>query len=327
MVLITGASGFLGSHLVRYLSGMGVTTRALFHAHPPADDLKALPYVAWKYCDLLDIFDVEEVLDGITDVYHCAAIVTFDPRKRDEMLHFNIEGTANLVNQSVLQGIRKMVHVSSIAALGRTGENGKEITEEEEWGESSYNSAYGISKYISEAEVWRGIGEGLNAVIINPGIILGGGSFHSLTGQLMKMAWKEFPFYTNGVNAWVDAGDVAKLMVSLMDSVIVSERFIISSGNFTYKEIFTLIANSMNKKPPRIKASQLMTSIAWRLSALTSAITGSNSLITRETVNNANSLCFYNNSKLLKALPGFSYTPVDQSIQLMAQSFMNSYKK
>ncbi|MFI5195472.1 MAG: NAD-dependent epimerase/dehydratase family protein [Chitinophagales bacterium] len=327
MVLITGASGFLGQHLVRYLSAHGVSIRAIYHKHEPAGELKNLAGTEWVCCDLLDVFAVEEAMIGITDIYHCAGIVSFDPRKQDEMLHFNPESTANIVNQALQQGIRKMVYVSSVAALGRSGDAEKEITEEEEWAESKYNSVYGVSKYLAETEVWRGIGEGLNAVIVNPGIILGKTTGHDLSAQLMKMVYREFPFYSGGGCAWADAEDVVKIMAMLMGSEINSRRFIVSSGNFTYREIFTLMANTLGKKPPRYPANSFMTGIAWRLSRLQGALFGKKTLITRETAINANTKSYYNNSKLLKAFPGFSYTPITETIGLMALSFIKSYKK
>ena len=322
MVLITGASGFLGQHLVRYLSGQGVTARALYYNHPPDEDIKNLHGIQWMHCDLLDVYAAAEAMTGINEVYHCAAILTFDRSRRAEMLHFNPESTANIVNQALHQGIRKMVYVSSIAALGRTGEDGKMITEEEEWGESKYNSAYGISKYLAEMEVWRGIGEGLNAVIVNPGIILGTGMGRDLSSGLIKIVYREFPFYSKGVNAWVDATDVVRILTVLMGSEIEGERYIISGGNLTYQQVCTQMAVSMHKKPPRWYARPWMTGLVWWLSMLKSAISGTNSLITRETVNNANSVCLYDNSKLLKALPGFTYTPLPQSIDTMARSFL-----
>ena len=327
MVLVTGASGFLGQHLVRHLSAQGQNVRALYHAHPPSGELKSLPGIEWMRTDLLDVFEVEEAMQGITDIYHCAAIVSFDPRKHVEMLHFNTESTANVVNQALLQGIRKMMYISSVAALGRTGDVKKEIDEEQEWGESGYNSVYGVSKYLAETEVWRGIAEGLNAVIVNPGIILGAGNSNDLAAQLMKLVYKEFAFYSKGVNAWVDVGDVVNSIVMLMASGIDTERFIISVGNYSYKEIFTLMANALNKKPPRYYANPFMTGIAWRLSRLKSALLGSKSIISRETVNNSNAICYYNNKKLLKALPGFSYTPINQTIERMAQSFIKNSRK
>ena len=308
MVLVTGASGFLGRHLVQYLSAQGLTVRALYHAHPPSTVLAALPGITWMQCDLLDVYQVEAAMDGITDVYHCAAIVTFDPKRREEMLHFNPESTANVVNQALEQGIRKMVYVSSIAALGR-GDKKKEITEAEEWGESRYNSAYAISKYMAETEVWRGIGEGLNAVIVNPGIILGAGEWHDLSAQLMKLVYKEFPFFSDGVTSWVGADDVVKILVMLMASDIEAERYIVSAGNFQYREIFTIMAKALDKKPPRFHANAFMTGLAWRLSKLKSLITGTNNLVTRETVNNAQICSYYNNEKLLGALKGLFVHP------------------
>ena len=274
MILITGASGFLGRHLARHLSAQGLHARALYNNHPPPPGLAGLPGLEWVHCDLLDIFDVEEVMRGITDIYHCAAIVSFDPHKRDEMLHFNPESTANVVNEALRQGIRKMVYVSSVAALGRTGEPNKEINEDVEWSESKYNSAYGLSKCLAETEVWRGIGEGLNAVIINPGIILGEGDWDAGPARIMKVVNGEFPFYTNGITSWVGAADVVEIMAMLMASAVAAERYIVSAGNRSFREIFNLMAAALHKKPPRYYAGAWLTAITWRWYALQGALGG-----------------------------------------------------
>ncbi len=327
MILITGASGFLGQHLVKHIAADGKPARALYYAHAPAADIANQPGIEWMKADLLDVYDVEAAMQGVTEIYHCAAIVSFDPGRRNEMLHFNPESTANIVNQALIQDVRKMVYISSIAALGRTGENTKTISEDAEWGESRYNSAYGISKYIAEMEVWRGIGEGLNAVIVNPGIILGASNGRDLSSRLMHMAYREFPFYSNGVTSWVYAGDVVKIITRLMESDISGERFIVSEGNTSYKDIFTMMAAALNKKAPRYYAGSFLTELAWRASTLAGWLTGKQSLITRETVNNANSICLYENNKLLNALQGFSYTPVKDAVNVMAQSFSAVNKK
>ena len=327
MILITGASGFLGRHLVRQLSSQGLQVRALYNTHAPDQELENLPGVTWMQCDLLDIFAVEEAMNDVTEVFHCAAIVTFDPKMRDKMLHFNPSGTENIVNQALEQGIRKMVYVSSIAALGRAADLSKEITEEEEWNESKNNSTYAISKFQAEMEVWRGIGEGLNAVIVNPGIILGAGRNTDLSAQLMKVVYKEFPFYSKGVNGWVDVKDVTDVMVMLMNSDITAERYILNGGNHSYKEIFTIMAGELHKKPPHIYASPFLTSLAWRLSAMRSALTGKRSIITRETVKNSNAVCYYNNEKLIKAFPKFKYRPISGTIADMARSFIENKGK
>ncbi|MBL7691996.1 MAG: NAD-dependent epimerase/dehydratase family protein [Flavipsychrobacter sp.] len=321
MILVTGGSGFLGGHLVRELSRRGERVRALYNTRKPVGDMASLPGVEWVQADLLDIFDVEAVMKDVTDVYHCAAIVSFDPAKREEMLHFNPESTANIVNQAVEQGIRKLVYVSSVAALGRSGHMNKEADEEQEWGESGYNSAYGISKYLAENEVWRGVGEGLCAAIVCPSLILGAGDWSSGSPQIMTVVNKEFPFYTGGVNGWVGVGDVVNAMVQLMASDIEGERFIVNEGNHAYREIFTMMANALGKKPPRMKATPLMTGIIWRANAIWSRITGANPVITQETASTAHSISLYNNSKLLQALKGFAYTPIDACIAEMAVAF------
>lgn len=324
MVLITGASGFLGQYLVKELSARGLTVRALYNEHSPAAGLKNLPGVSWMQCDLLDVYAVEEAMQGIEDIYHCAAIVTFNPRMRDRMLHFNPESTANIVNQALIQGIRKMVYVSSVAALGRTGDEQKEITEEEEWGESKYNSAYGLSKYLAETEVWRGIGEGLNAVIVNPGVILGAGDWNKGSAQLMKVVYNEFPFYTSGVNGWVDVADVVSAITLLMESDTEAERFILTAGNYSFREVFTLMAGALNKKPPRFHANSFITGIIWRLSLLKSKLLKTNTAITKETANNAHGYSFYNNTKFLTNFPQFAYTPIKETVDTMARFYLKS---
>lgn len=321
MILVTGGSGFLGSHLVRQLSAQGGQVRALYFSCPPEGDLAQLPGVEWVPCDLLDVYAVEEVMQGITDIYHCAAMVSFNPGEGEKMLHFNPESTANIVNQAIIQGIRKMVHVSSVAALGRTGDATKEINEEQEWAESKYNSAYGMSKYLAENEVWRGIGEGLCAVIINPSVIIGTGNWDKGSLQLMSVANKEFPLYTRGVTGWVDVADVVNAMTLLMASGIEAERYVVNAGNYAFREVFTFMALALGKKPPRYYAGPFVTGITWRLSLLYSKITGKYTSITRETANNAHSFSYYNNEKLLAAMPGFTYTPIQETIQRMATAF------
>ena len=318
MILVTGGSGFLGQHLVRRLAAQGLPVRAQYYAHPPDPGLAKLHGTEWQQCDLLDVYAVEELMQGITEVYHCAGIVSFDPKRRDEMLHFNPESTANVVNEALQKAIRKMVYVSSVAALGRTGDGTKVTDEEQEWGESRYNSAYGISKYLAEMEVWRGIGEGLNAVIVNPSVMLGAGDWRHGSPQLMAVVNKEFPFYTGGVNGWVDVEDVVTAMTMLMTSDIEGERFIVNEGNYPFRDIFTRMAMALDKKPPRIPASRFLSQVLTRMGKL---FMGRETVITKETVRNAHSVSRYDNSKLTRALPAFAYTPIDQTINRMAAAF------
>ncbi len=324
LILVTGGSGFLGRHLVRALSGRGKKVRALYNSTPPDEALRALPGVSWAPCDLLDIFAVEEILEDVTEIYHCAAVVSFHPRHKERMMHFNVESTANLVNEALLRPVKKFLFVSSVAALGR-GENKKLIDEEEQWEESKFNSRYGQSKHLAEMEVWRGAAEGLNMVIVNPGIILGEGNWEEGSARLMKVVDGEFPFYTQGINAWVDVADVVAIMQQLMEGDISNERFILSAGNFSYKDVFTEMARALGKKPPRIAAGPFLTGIVWRWSMFKSMVFGETVSVTKETARTAQKQVFYDNSKLSGFLPGFAYKELGETIARMAASFRKDH--
>ena len=236
MILVTGASGFAGSHLTHALSASGAPVRALYHRRPPDDEMSSWPGVSWMQADLLDIFAVAEAMAGIDEVYHLAAIVSFNPARKFQMIHTNTETTANIVNAALDAGVRRLLHVSSVAALGRNGST-KEITEEAQWEESGHNSGYAQSKQSAEMEVWRGIGEGLDAVIINPGIILGAplqkAGWTDGAPRLMQTAWEEFPFYTNGISSFTDIADVVRAAIALMGSDISGERFYYQRRQFS----------------------------------------------------------------------------------------------
>lgn len=318
MILVTGASGFLGKHLVRMLSAQGATARALYNNNAPKGDMATLPGVTWQRYDLLDIYAVEEAMAGIDEIYHCAAVVSFKPADKQRMIHFNVESTANIVNQALSQGIRKMIYVSSVAALGEFGHGKKTITEEEEWQENKMGSSYSVSKYQAEMEVWRGIGEGLTAAIVNPSIIIGSDNTNEAFSGIMEAVAKGLPFYTNGTVGWVDVQDVARSMVMLMESDILAERFIISEGNHSYKEMLAIMARALDKRAPFIHARRWMTGLVWRAAML---IGGAAATITRETMRSAHETNAYDNSKFLRAFPSFQYKPIAASVADMAQSF------
>lgn len=325
MILVTGASGFVGQHLVRLLSAKEQQVRAVYNTTLPGADLMTLPNVSWVQADLLDIFSVEEIMQGVTHIYHCAAIVSFDPSRKEQLMHWNVDTIANVVNEALLQNVQKLVYLSSIAALGRSSVV-KEITEEEEWEESRYNSSYSMSKYLAEMEAWRGAGEGLNVVVLNPGIILGEGDWSKGSAALIDVAYKEFPFYTAGVNSFVDVKDVAQIAWQLMDSNIEGERFIVSAGNFAYRDIFTMMAQALNKRPPHIRASKWMSSLVWRFNWLKSKFTGKTPTLTKETARTAQRQNIYSNAKLLAALQGFGYTPMEETVKRMAAAYLKDRK-
>lgn len=312
MILVTGGSGLLGTEVITQLLARGNKVTAIYNKTPLPFFNEAL--LTQVQCNILDVVGLQELMQDVIQVFHCAAIVTFNPNRKKELFKINIEGTANIVNAALNAGVKKMVHVSSVAALGRKKES-QSINETMQWTAENSTSSYGESKYRAELEVWRGIGEGLDAVVVNPTIILGAGNWEAGSSQIFKTAWDEFPWYADGINGFVDVRDVAAAMLQLMDSNISAERFIISAENKTYQEIFNLIAEGFNKKKPHKKVTPAIAAMVWRVEALKSRFTGKDPLLTKETAASALSKEQYDNSKLKTFLPGFSYRSIQATIQ------------
>lgn len=311
-ILVTGGTGLAGSHIIKQLIKEGKKVKALYRSEIPAD--LATEKVTWVKGDILDVIGLDEVMEGVEQVYHCAAIVSFNPKRKHNLFKTNIEGTANVVNAALLAGVKKLCFISSVAALGKI-KDGKKINEQMAWTEENNTSNYGKSKYLAEVEVWRGIAEGLQAVIVNPAIILGAGNWNDGSTKIFKTAYNEFPWYTEGATGFVDVEDVANAMIQLMGSNISGEKFILSAENKPYKEVFTLIANAFSKKEPHRKVSRLLANIVWRADAIKSMFTGKYPLLTKETAASAQAVFLYDNSKLTTVLPSFAYTPVEATIK------------
>lgn len=320
MILVTGGTGFLGSYLLRALVHAGKPVRALYRQHIPVQLQDIQHKIQWVQGDILDVISLEEAMQDITHVYHCAAVVSFHPDSRRALMQVNADGTANVVNMALDAGVKKLVHVSSVAAIGRAKEGGV-IDEECEWQESRNNSQYAISKYRGEMEVWRGIAEGLPAAIINPSVILGSGFWHEGSGSLVKNAWKEFPFYTKGINGFVDVEDVVRAMLLLMDSNISGQRFILSADNWSYYDLFSTMAGQLGKKPPHIAVQPWLAEIVWRMEKLKGLFSGNKPLVTKETARTAQLKVYYSNEKIQRLLPGFQFKPLQQTIAEVCEAF------
>jgi dihydroflavonol-4-reductase len=311
MILVTGSAGLLGHEVVQQLLQQGKAVTIMYNQTMPA--LAKSPGVTAVKCDLLDVAGLELLMRGVTQVYHCAAMVSFNPSNHRQLYKINIEGTANLVNAAIDAGVKKMVHVSSVAAMGRLRQ-GQTVTEAMQWTEETSNSHYGKSKYLGEMEVWRGVGEGLEAVVVNPSIILGAGDWEGGSSKIFKSVYEEFPWYTEGVTGFVDVKDVARAMLQLMDSPVSGERFILSAENKTYREVFNLIAGAFGKKQPHKKVTPFIAALVWRLEALKSRFTGKEPLVTKETAATALTEIYFDNSKLGQYLPGWQYTPLADTV-------------
>jgi nucleoside-diphosphate-sugar epimerase len=324
MILVTGGAGLLGKELIAQLLAEGKKVRAIYNKTPlpnfNSNNLEQLQ------CNILDVVGLEEAMAGIEEIYHCAAIVTFNPKRKMEMFKINIEGTANVVNIALEAGVKKMVHVSSVAALGRIRED-ELINETMNWTEETSNSNYGQSKYLAELEVWRGIGEGLNAVMVNPVVILGAGDWNGGSSKLFQTAYNEFPWYAEGTTGFVDVRDVVKAMTQLMESDITAQRFIVSAENRSYRDVFTLMAKAFNKKPPHKIVTPLIAKIVWRLEAFKSLFTKQDPLLTKETAKTALAKVNFDNSKLKKYLPQFNYRKIEETIVETCAAFQHKLNK
>jgi nucleoside-diphosphate-sugar epimerase len=336
MILVTGGTGLLGSHVLYELARQGRKVRAIkrrssdiamvrkvfsYYGENP-DDL--LANIEWFDADLLDFGAIADALDGIKEVYHAGAVVSFYPRDHKAMLKVNVEGTANLVNLSIDKGVEKFCYVSSVASLGR-GLNGNPTSEEDYFVSSRRNTVYSISKYGAEREVWRGMEEGLNAVIVNPAFILGPGFWADNSG-LFRLVWEGLKYYTDGINGYVDARDIVRAMIQLMDRNIFNERFILSTDNISYLELFGTMAKYLGKPAPAVKIPDFVTGMFWRMEAARTFITQSTPVLTKEMAHTMSQKYTYTHEKLVKAL-NFEFIPLEQSIREICGFYLKDLGK
>jgi nucleoside-diphosphate-sugar epimerase len=319
MILVTGATGFLGSEVALQLVQQGHRIRCTKRANStiPAILRPFNTQIEWVNADLLDIFALETALEGITQVYNNAAWVSLKEADKKQMIYTNVTGTANLVNLCLQQNTR-LVHVSSVAAIG-LAKPGDLITENHHLDLATETDGYAISKLESEMEVWRGIAEGLNAVVVNPTIIIGPNAGTAGSGALFETVRKGLKFYTEGTCGFVDVQDVARCMIKLMESDITAERFIISSQNRDYKSLTGEIADCFGVKRPSALAKSWMLGIAWRGAKIVSALTGNPPAIDKISAQAASMERNYDNSKI-KAATGIEFKPVSETIKEVCEA-------
>jgi nucleoside-diphosphate-sugar epimerase len=308
MILVTGATGLVGSHLLVQLLQENEEVKALFRSEKQIEKVKNVfafhnqtalfDKINWVKGDITDIPSLEIAFENVTHVYHCAALISFDPSDEDELRKINIEGTANVVNCCIDFGIKKLCHVSSIAALGNPKEHETTITEETEWNPEELHSDYAITKYGAEMEVFRGHQEGLEVVIVNPGVIFGYGFPKKGSDVIIQSIKKGLSFYTKGNIGIVSVADVTNCMTQLMKSPINGERFTLVGENISTKSLLDFIADELKLKKPSIEATKLMTSIAWRMDWLISKILNRKRKLARSTATSSHSETTFDTSKI-----------------------------
>jgi len=329
MIVVTGGTGLVGSHLLYELTSKGNRVKALKRNSSNIENvLRTFSYysenagelfklVEWVDGDILDVVSLEDAFEGASKVYHTAAFVSLVPSKKKKILTNNIQGTANVVNACISKKVGKLCHVSSVAALGHSAD-GLPTDEEMIWSPSKHRPYYSVSKFHSEMEVWRGIEEGLDAIIVNPSLILGPGNWDNGSSALFKTIYNGMKFYPPGITGFVDARDVAKAMVQLMDSNISGERFILNSEDWKFEKLFHHIANAFGKPISLIEVKRWMGALAWRAEWLRCLITGKEPQITRETVASGFNKSGFSSEKIKQRL-GFEFIPIEQSISETAR--------
>ena len=328
----------VGSHLLYRLITDGKTVRAIYRRpHKLETVKKVFSYysdnfktlynkIEWVKADLNDVPALEEAFRNVSYVYHCAAFVSFEPDKYHLLRRINIYGTSNIVNLCISNNVKKLCYVSSVAAIGNPQNSEQTSDEETYWNPEEDHSVYAITKYGAEIEVWRGTQEGLDAVIVNPGVILGPGHWKSGgSGSLVRLIYKGVPYYTTGVSSYVDIWDVIDVMTQLMNSNIKNERYILASEHLSFNDFQTRVAKALNVEPAKKEANKLMLEIAWRLDWLNHKLRGKRRKLSKQMAKTVRLKRYFDTSKIKQAL-NFEFTPIDESISKVSSFFIEDLK-
>ncbi len=320
MILVTGGTGLVGAHLLLHLAENKTAVRAIYRNSHSVEKTKSLfklhqkealfSHIEWVKADIIDIPTLEIAFQNVDTVYHCAGLISFDPNDEEKLRKMNIEGTANIVNFCLNYKIKKLCHVSSTAALGDVLSTETPIDESAEWNPEVYHSDYAISKYGAEIEVWRGQQEGLNVVIVNPGVILGSTIWTGGSGAIFTKVKNGLKFYTLGTTGYVGVTDVVTSMIRLMESEVFGERFCLVSENRSYLSILSLIAKSLKKAVPHIYVKPWATAILWKIDWFLNTFIGTKRTLSKQAATSLHSKDNYNNSKIKNAL-NFEFQSMD----------------
>jgi nucleoside-diphosphate-sugar epimerase len=331
MILVTGATGLVGSHLILTLLENKATVRAIYRHDLSIAKTRAIfelydkgflfHKIQWIKADITDVTSLDAAFANIEYVYHCAALISFDPSDEQLLRKTNIEGTANLVNFCIEHQIKKLCFVSSIATLGDLKEHETIISEETEWNPELPHSDYAISKYGAEMEVWRGREEGLKVVIVNPGVIIGPGFWESGSGQLFTKVKNGMLFYTRGATGFVGIHDVVKCLVYCMNNPTKEERFCLIAENLSFDFILKTMAKAMMANPPKLYAGIYLTAIAWRADWLFSLLLRKKRTLSKLMAKSLHQKNRYANNKI-KSIYLVPFENIEQCIMNCAELYL-----
>lgn len=333
MILVTGGTGMVGHYLLTELIKNDKKVKAIFRTEAKRSQAlewialqlgdghtQKLEHIVWEKADILDIPKLTQAFEGITEVYHCAGLVSFDVRYKDKLRKINIEGTANMVNIALKKGVRKFCYLSSVAALG-SELKGKPTRESSPRNNSNTHGYYDISKYGGEMEVWRASQEGLAVVLVNPGIIIGAGNWTSGSSQLFDRVAKGFPFRIPKMTGFVPVEDVVSAMIKLMKSEIVNERFVLVAENLRMREVTDMIAHNLHCKPAKYRLRKWMVTALWLIQSAGNFLFKTGKEVTRQDIKDIFKDVTFDNAKIQEELQ-FKFTPLEKSIEKTAQIYL-----
>lgn len=345
MILVTGGTGLVGAHLLLHLVENEDSIRAIYRQADAIKKTKSLfqlyqkehlfTKIDWVLADIIDVPSLPMAFKNIDYVYHCAGLISYDPNDEELLRKINIEGTANIVNFCIDNKIKKLCHVSSIAALGNLSyrqaglaSHENEVTEDTERNPEAPHSDYAISKYGAEIEVWRAQQEGLDCVVINPGVILGiTSNWDEGSGKIFKTISKGMHFYTKGTSGFVSVTDVSKIMFQLMNSSYKNEKYTVVAENIVFQDLINLIADGLKVKKPRFEAQKWLLELIWRIDWVSSNLFFQKRKLSKLMVKSLFSLDLYDNSKIKTTLD-FKFESVDDCIKKTCEFYLhkNHYK-
>ena len=313
MILVTGATGLVGAHLLHRLVLKGERIRAIYRTEKRLSQVeKIFSYysenskdliekIEWLQCDITDVPKLSQAFENVTKVYHCAAFISFDPSKISQLTKTNIEGTANIVNLAIANKVAKICYVSSIATLGLPKKD-EQINEETEWNPINAN-VYSLTKYDAELEIWRGTQEGVPAVIVNPGVILGPGTWKRGSGSFFSQYSRKQNYALPGSTGYIGVNDVVAIMTFLMDAEIKNERFVLVTENLPFKTVQTLIYDAYGLPAPKKIVKPWQLQVFWRLDWLRHKITGSRRVLSKNMAKSIPTFTSYSSEKLRQFYP------------------------
>ena len=317
LFFITGCNGLVGSYIARKLLIEGAQVSALKRKDSSLEHIKDIAdKITWYEGDILDILSIEKPIKEADFVVHCAGFVSFFSQDYPKMHKVNVEGTANIVNTCLKFGYKKLLYISSVAALGINAQQ-EVVDETQEWDDANMISKYGYTKFMGETEVWRGHSEGLDVIVVNPSVVFGRGEWGRSSLALIKYAFSSPMFYPTGDINFIDARDLADIIYKLIEGKIYNERFILSAGKTSYFNFMEIISKQIGKKTPKFAFNTTIAFFALQLVRIIAFFKGTRPMLSKEIINMTFRKTRFSNDKVIKRLD-FRFRKLQDTISWLA---------